>query len=105
MESNESSNDNDSLPHHSDIGVSINIINSKVIQLTFVNSCTMNNYSLQSPLPCMLYGEPLLKRSSSHSLLPQSTTILLVVWSANSDGSALTSKASSKVNLLNNDTL
>ena len=27
--------------------------------------------------------------------------ILLVVWSANGDGSALTSKASSKVNLLN----
>ena len=31
-------------------------------------------------------------------------TILLVVWSANSDGSALTSKASTKVNLLNGDT-
>ena len=31
--------------------------------------------------------------------------ILLVVWPANGDGSALTSKASFKVNLLNDDTL
>ena len=50
-------------------------------------------------------GKPLLKRSSSHSLLPQfCNDSLLVVWSANGDGSALTSKASSKVNLLNDDT-
>ena len=31
-------------------------------------------------------GKPLLKMSSSHS--PSSATILLVVWSANGDGSA-----------------
>ena len=36
--------------------------------------------------------------------LPLSATILLVVWSAKGDDSALTSKASSKVNLLNYDT-
>ena len=30
--------------------------------------------------------------------------ILLVVWSANGDGSAFTSKTSSKINLLNDDT-
>ena len=36
--------------------------------------------------------------------MPQFATILLIVWSANGDGSALTSKASSKVNLLNDDT-
>ena len=30
--------------------------------------------------------------------------ILIVVWSINYDGSALTSKATSKVNLLNDDT-
>ena len=35
---------------------------------------------------------------------PSSAMILLVVWSANGDGSALTSMASSKVNLLNDDT-
>ena len=45
-------------------------------------------------------GEPLLKRSS---FLSQFAMILLVVWSAIGDGSALTtSKASS--NLLNDDT-
>ena len=53
-------------------------------------------------------GEPLLKRSSSHSHISQSATILLVVWSANSDAwwcsYVLPSKASSKVNLLNGDT-
>ena len=37
------------------------------------------------------------------TFFPRSATILLVVWSANSDG-ALTSKASSNVNLLNDDT-
>ena len=31
---------------------------------------------------------------------PSSATILLIVWSANGNGSALTSKANSKVNLL-----
>ena len=36
--------------------------------------------------------------------LSQSATILLDVWSANGDGCALTSKASSMVNLLNDDT-
>ena len=46
-------------------------------------------------------SDSLLKRSSSHS---HSVTILLVVWSTNGDGSAPTSKASSKVNLLNDDT-
>ena len=43
-------------------------------------------------------GDPLLKRSSSF----QFAKILLVVWSANGDSSALTSKAGS--NLLNDDT-
>ena len=48
-------------------------------------------------------GEPLLKRSSSYiHILSKFATILLVVWSANGDCSALTSKASS--NLLNDDT-
>ena len=50
--------------------------------------------------------EPLLQRSSSHSY--SSPVLLLVVWTANGDGSAITSKlaskASSKVNLLNNNT-
>ena len=37
-------------------------------------------------------------------MLPSSAMILLVVWSANGDGSrALTAMASSKVNLLNDD--
>ena len=36
-------------------------------------------------------------------IFPQFATILLVVWSAKGDGSALTSKASSKVKLLNDD--
>ena len=35
---------------------------------------------------------------------PNSAMILFVVWFANGDGSVLTSKASSKVNLLNDDT-
>ena len=38
-------------------------------------------------------------------ILPQSAMILLVVWGAKGDGSARTSKASSKVCLLNDDTL
>ena len=38
------------------------------------------------------------------SFFPSSGTILLVVWSANGDGSALTSEANSKVNLLNDNT-
>ena len=46
-------------------------------------------------------GEPLLQQSSL-ILLSQFATILLVVWSANGDGSALTFKAGS--NLLNDDT-
>ena len=37
-------------------------------------------------------------------ILPQSAIILLVVWSANGNGSVLTFKANSKVNLLNDDT-
>ena len=50
-------------------------------------------------------GKPLLKWSSSHShYSPSSIMFLLVVWSVNGDGSALTSKANSKVNLLNDDT-
>ena len=36
-------------------------------------------------------------------ILSQSATNLLVVWSVNGDGSALTSKACSKVNLLNDE--
>ena len=52
------------------------------------------------PITLHANGEPLLKRSS---FLSQFATILLVVWSANGGGSALTtSKASS--NLLNDDT-
>ena len=38
------------------------------------------------------------------TFFPSSTMIVIVVWSANGDGSALTSKASSKVNFLNEDT-
>ena len=47
-------------------------------------------------------GEPLLKWSSSRS---HSSPVRnnLIVWSANNNDSALTSKASSKVNLLNDD--
>ena len=47
-------------------------------------------------------GEHLLKWSSSHSysFLAHNN----FVWSANGKGSALTSKASSNINLLNNDT-
>ena len=42
---------------------------------------------------------------SGASHFTQSTlTILLVVWSTNGNGSALASKASSKVNLLNGNT-
>ena len=46
----------------------------------------------------------LLQSGAPHiHILSQSATILLV-WSANGNGSALTSKASSKVNLVNDDT-
>ena len=45
-------------------------------------------------------GERLLKWSSSHSHSSQSATILLVVWFANGNDSAFTSK----VNTLNDDT-
>ena len=38
------------------------------------------------------------------TIFPSSAMILLVVWSANGEGSALISKASSNVNLLNYDT-
>ena len=49
-------------------------------------------------------GEPLLKQRAPHNLiLSQSITILLVVWSANGNGTALTHKARSKVYLLNDD--
>ena len=41
-------------------------------------------------------GEPLLKRSSSHSFLPNSTTVTVVLF--------LTSEARSKVNLLCDNT-
>ena len=37
-------------------------------------------------------------------ILSQSAMILFVVWSANGNGSAITSKASSNGNLLNDDT-
>ena len=47
--------------------------------------------------------KPLLKWSSSHSHSFPVRNDLLVVWSANGNGSALSSKASSKVNLLNDD--
>ena len=61
---------------------------------------------LEHTMPITLHanGEPFLKWSSSYSHSFQSTTILLVVWSANGDGSAITSRASSKVNLLNDAT-
>ena len=49
-------------------------------------------------------GDPLLSRAPHIHIISQSAMILLVVWSANSNGSALTSKGSSKVNLLNDDT-
>ena len=45
-------------------------------------------------------GEPLLKRSSSHSLLLSSATILLV-WSANGDAQF---QGKFQINLLNDDT-
>ena len=48
------------------------------------------------PITLRANGEPLLKRSF---FLSQFTKILLVVWSANCDGSALTTS-----NLLNGDT-
>ena len=61
-------------------------------------------FCLQITLPRTLM-EPLLKWNSSYSLtfLPSSSTILLVVWFANGNGSALP-KASSKVNLLSDET-
>ena len=47
----------------------------------------------------------LFSSEAPHTLFfPSSAMILLVVWSAKGDDSALTSKASSKVNLLNDDT-
>ena len=52
----------------------------------------------------MLMANILSSRAPHIHFYPSSATILLVVWSANSDGSALTSMASSKVNLLNDDT-
>ena len=48
-------------------------------------------------------AETLLSRAPHIHVLPQFCYDLLVVWSANEDGSALTSKSSSKVNLLNDD--
>ena len=62
--------------------------------------CHINILEHAIPITRHSNGEPLLKRSSSHSL---PTTILLVVLSANGNGSAVTSKATSKVNLLNDD--
>ena len=44
-------------------------------------------------------GEPYQVELLTFIFFPSSATILLVLWSANDDGSALTSKASSKVNL------
>ena len=83
-----------------------NINNSKNIYITIISS-----YSSQSRLPRTLNGEPLLKRSFSHSYSsPSSAMILRVVWSTNSDSILVlftvftTSKASSKVNLLSDDT-
>ena len=38
------------------------------------------------PITAHANGEPLLKRNSSYSNLSQFAMILLVVWSANSDG-------------------
>ena len=54
-------------------------------------------------MPITLYatGETHLKQSSSYLIVSQFATILFVIWSANGDGSALTSKASS--NLINDD--
>ena len=49
-------------------------------------------------------GEPLLKWSSSHSLLTQFCNDSACLWSTNNNGNALTSKASSNVNLLHDDT-
>ena len=61
------------------------------------------NKSLQSNYP-HANGEHLLKQIPHIQFLPISAMILLVVSSANGNGSALTSKASSKVKWLNNDT-
>ena len=49
-------------------------------------------------------GEPLLKRSSSHSHSFPAHNDSACCWSANGSYSALTSKASSKVNLLYDNT-
>ena len=59
---------------------------------------------MQSPLLRMLMASLFLSRAPHINFFPSSGTNLLVVWSANGGGSALTSKASSKFNLLNDDT-
>ena len=63
------------------------------------------NCKLEHAKPITLHanGEPLLKSGGPQHILYQSAMILLVVWSAKGNGSPLTSKASSKVNLLNDD--
>ena len=65
----------------------------------------LNKLELTENITLHSNGETLLKQSSSHSnSSPVLQTILLVVLSANGDGSVLTSMASSKINLLSDDT-
>ena len=67
-----------------------------------VGTSADNSWSLQSPLPHTLMAK--LFSSGAPHILPQFCNNSAVVWSANDDGSALTFKASSKVNLLNDST-
>ena len=56
----------------------------------------LSELELAKPLPHTLITN--LFSSFTFIFFPSSATILLVVWSANGNGSDLTSKASSKVN-------
>ena len=56
------------------------------------------------PITPQLMASLFKSRAPHIHILSQSAIILLVVWSANGNSSAFTSKASSKVNLLNDDT-
>ena len=79
---------------------------SWLIIMSSIARLSADNIEHAMPITPHANGEPLLLSGAPHiHILPQFATILLVVWSANGDGGALTSKASSKVvNLLNHDT-
>ena len=66
-----------------------------VVELVYqlVEKSSKSESTAKVPIKLFLYiitphvnGEPLLKRSSSYSILSQFATILLVVWFAYSDG-------------------